>query len=84
MHHTYKTNGTCATDIAFDLDNDVVSNIVFTGGCAGNLLAIQKLADGYTVEQINSILSGIQCGRRQTSCSDQLAKAVLQAYESTH
>ena len=80
MRHSYKTNDTCATDIEFDLDNGIVRNIVFKGGCAGNLLAIQKLVDGFTVEQINEKLSGITCGRRPTSCSDQLAKAVREAF----
>ncbi|MCL2717663.1 MAG: TIGR03905 family TSCPD domain-containing protein [Lachnospiraceae bacterium] len=79
MHYSYKTKNTCATDIEFDLDENIVHNVVFHGGCAGNLKAIPKLIDGYTVEQINNALSGITCGNRPTSCSDQLAKAVLEA-----
>lgn len=81
MHHSYRTKDTCATSIEFDLDNDTVHNVVFTGGCNGNLKAIQKLVDGLTVEQINEKLAGTLCGRRPTSCSDQLAKAVSEAYE---
>ena len=79
MHYTYKTHDTCATDIEFDVENGIVHNVVFTGGCSGNLKAIQKLVDGFTVEQINNTLSGITCGRRPTSCSDQLARAVVEA-----
>lgn len=59
-------------------------NIVFTGGCNGNLKAIPLLVDGWTVEQIEEKCKGILCGRRPTSCVDQLAKAVRKAYETAH
>ena len=84
MHHTYKTKDTCATQIEFDLDNDTVHNVVFTGGCNGNLKAIQKLVDGLTVDQIGQQLGGTLCGLRSTSCTDQLAQAVRKAYDETH
>ena len=54
------------------------------GGCPGNLNAISKLLDGKTVDYIESMLLGNECGRRGTSCADQLAKAVRQAYEETN
>ena len=82
MRYNYKTQYTCSTNISFDLDGDVVSNVQFTGGCNGNLKAISKLVDGMTVEQIESKLLGNTCGRRPTSCADQLAKAVRAAYEA--
>lgn len=68
-------------EIDFDLDGDVVSNIEFIGGCNGNLKAISKLVDGFTVEQIEQKLSGNTCGMKPTSCADQLAKAVRKAYD---
>lgn len=78
MKHTYKTTGTCATQITFDKDeNDVITNVSFTGGCNGNLKAISKLVDGMTSSQIAEKLSGNICGHRSTSCADQLAKAVM-------
>lgn len=83
MQYTYKTNGVCSQTIKFDIDGDVITNVSFTGGCNGNLKAISKLVDGMTVEQINQKLAGNTCGFRQTSCADQLAKAVTQAYEQT-
>ncbi len=67
-------------EIDFDLDGDVVSNIEFIGGCNGNLKAISKLVDGFTVEQIEQKLLGNTCGMKPTSCADQLAKAVRKAY----
>lgn len=80
MRYTYKTKDTCSTQIDFDLDGDIVTNIVFTGGCNGNLKALCKILDGWTVSELEQKLSGITCGRRPTSCSDQLAKAVVKAY----
>lgn len=81
MEHVYKTQMVCSTEIAFDLEGDVVRNIRFTGGCNGNLKALSKVLDGWTVGQIQEKLAGNTCGRRPTSCADQLAKAVLEAYQ---
>ena len=81
MHHDYKTQMTCSQMISYDLDGDVVSNISFLGGCNGNLKAISKLVDGWTVEKIEEYLLGNLCGQRPTSCADQLARAVRKAYE---
>ena len=80
MQHVYKTQFVCSPEIIFDLNDDVVTNIRFTGGCNGNLKAISKLLDGWTVDKIESMLAGNTCGRRPTSCADQLAKAVRAAY----
>lgn len=79
MHYTYKTQNTCSSKIDFDIDNGIVSNIVFTGGCNGNLKAIAKLIDGMSAEAIAEKLRGNSCGGRSTSCADQLAKAVTEA-----
>ncbi|MCR5388535.1 MAG: TIGR03905 family TSCPD domain-containing protein [Lachnospiraceae bacterium] len=76
FHFDYLTENTCSKVISFDLDGEIVKNIHFLSGCDGNLKTIPLLLDGWTVDQIESKLSGIQCGRRGTSCSDQLAKAV--------
>lgn len=83
MEYNYKTKDTCATNIKMDIEGDVVKNIVFTGGCNGNLKTIPILVDGWTVEQIEEKCKGITCGRRPTSCADQLAQAVREAYESS-
>ena len=84
MTHTYKTNGTCSTNIQFDLEDNIVKNISFTNGCNGNLQGISALAEGKTVEEIIEKCSGILCGRKNTSCPDQLARAVKKAYEEEH
>ncbi len=84
MHYTYKTSMVCSTEINFDIDGNVISNIVFTGGCNGNLKAVSKLLEGQTVEYIEEKLLGNTCGRRPTSCADQLARAVRQAYNEAN
>jgi uncharacterized protein (TIGR03905 family) len=70
----------CSRQIDFDIDGNVITNIRFTGGCNGNLKAISKILDGWTVEDIESKLLGNLCGMRETSCADQLARAVRAAY----
>ena len=81
MRHNYKTEQTCASQISFDLDGNIVRNISFTGGCNGNLQAISRLLNGVTVEHIEEKCSNIKCGFRNTSCSGQLAIAARRAYE---
>ena len=82
MHYEYQTQNTCATLIEMDINGGVVTNIRFTGGCNGNLKAIPILVDGMTADDIAAKLTGLTCGRRPTSCGDQLAKAVLAAKEA--
>lgn len=84
MDYSYRTNGVCSVQINFKLDDDVVSDVEFIGGCNGNLKAISKLVNGMTVEQIEGYLKGNTCGYKPTSCADQLAIAVRQAYNKTH
>ncbi len=83
MRYDYQTQMTCSKVISFDLNDNIVTNIVFYGGCNGNLKAIAKLVDGWTVEKIEQYLAGNTCGPRPTSCADQLAKAVRSAYEKS-
>ncbi len=82
MHYEYSTHGTCSKKITFDLENDgTVHNIVFFGGCPGNLLAIPKILEGWKADDIIDRLLNNDCGGRGTSCADQLAKALLSAKE---
>jgi len=81
MKYEYRTSGTCASKIVFDLEGDIVSNVQFMGGCNGNLKAISALVDGMKVDELEKKLRGITCGFKKTSCSDQLAFAVKSAYD---
>lgn len=79
MKHTYKPQGVCSSQVEFELEGNVVRNISFRGGCNGNLKAIAALAEGMTVDQIAERVQGITCGFKKTSCSDQLAHALMDA-----
>ena len=81
MHYKYTCSGTCSQFIEFDINDNIITNIKFWGGCNGNLKAISKLVDGWSVEKIEQYLKGNTCGFRVTSCADQLAKGVREAYE---
>lgn len=81
MKYDYKPKGVCSRGIHFDLEGDIVRNIRFDKGCDGNLKAIAKILDGWSVADIESKCSGNTCERKPTSCADQLAKAVRAAYE---
>ena len=76
MHKTYKTKGTCSTQIDFDVKDNKIYNLVFTNGCNGNTKGIAALVEGQDVEEVKKCLKGIKCGFRDTSCPDQLAKAL--------
>ena len=81
MEYTFETENTCSKVIRFKLNGNVVTDVEFLGGgCPGNLQALPKLVEGMTVEEIEKRIGGIKCGMRQTSCADQLARAVRKAY----
>ncbi|MCR5034251.1 MAG: TIGR03905 family TSCPD domain-containing protein [Clostridia bacterium] len=79
MKYEYYPKGICPVKIEFDMDGDAVKNIVFTGGCNGNLKAISKIVDGWTADEIHNAFAGNTCGFKSTSCADQLAIAVAKA-----
>ena len=81
----YKTKGTCAVGIDFEIEDKdgvkTVKNVVFSGGCNGNTKGIAKLVEGMPVDEVIKRLEGTTCGFKPTSCPDQLAKALKQATE---
>ena len=83
MNYEFTPMGICPNKIRFDINGDKITNISFNGGCNGNLKAISKLVDGMTVAEIESKLKGNTCGNKNTSCANQLAIAVREAYEQT-
>ncbi len=84
MHFTYKTKLTCSYLIEFDINDNIISNIVFSGGCHGNLKAIGILLEGQTCDYVIKKLKGNTCRNRGTSCADQLAIAVESAINSMY
>ncbi|MCX5773020.1 MAG: TIGR03905 family TSCPD domain-containing protein [Fusobacteria bacterium] len=72
----YKTKEVCATEIKFDIVDDKLINVNFTGGCNGNLKAIAVLVEGMPINEVIQKLKGNSCGPRSTSCTDQLVLAI--------
>ena len=82
MDYSYKTRNVCPMAITFHIEGNIVTDIKFAGGCDGNTKAVAKLVNGWTVEKIEEYLLGNDCRGRGTSCADQLARAVREAYEA--
>lgn len=76
MTYTYKPKRVCSVLIKFDLNDGILSNVSFTGGCDGNLKAVSRLVDGMEASRVIEILRGNNCRGRGTSCADQLAQAI--------
>lgn len=72
----YKTKGVCSREISFDVENNILHNVHFTGGCNGNTQGISKLTEGMDIHDVINRLEGINCNGRGTSCPDQLSKAL--------
>jgi len=83
MTYTYQTIGTCSTQIDLELEEGIIQSVAFTGGCNGNLKGICKLVQGKNAQEVIGLLEGTTCGKKPTSCPDQLAKALRQALEAS-
>ena len=79
MEHSIKMRGTCATEVKFTIEDGKMRDVRFQGGCDGNLKAVVRLVEGRPADEVAAVLSGIRCGRKSTSCPDQLAKAIERA-----
>ncbi len=77
----YKTSGTCSKMIDFEMVGDTIQSVAFTGGCNGNLQGISSLVQGMNINDAIAKLKGIRCGFKDTSCPDQLARA-LEEYKA--
>ena len=77
MQYSYKTVGTCSTEINFEIEGDTVKSVSYIGGCNGNLQGVSRLVSGMKIDDVIDKLSGIRCGFKNTSCPDQLATALM-------
>lgn len=75
----YETKGVCATHINFEIVDGNVHNVVFEGGCDGNLHGIARLVEGMPAEKVIELLEGTPCKKHESSCPEQLAQALKQA-----
>lgn len=76
MYQEFKTSGVCARQINFEVENGIVKDVKFIGGCDGNAGGISMLVKGMKVEDVIEKLKGIKCGHKSTSCPAQLAEAL--------
>ncbi len=81
MKFEYIPKGVCSSKMEFDIENDTVLSLKISDGCPGNLMGLSQMVRGMNVDEIISRLDGIHCGRKKTSCPDQLAQA-LKAYKA--
>ena len=81
MEFSYKTKGVCSRAIHIVEENDIVKSVKFDGGCSGNTQGAAARAAGMGIDEVIGRLSGIKCGFKNTSCPDQLAKA-LEEYKN--
>ena len=79
MHYTLYPKGVCSTQIDLDVTDGKIHNLSYTGGCNGNLKALGAMCEGASAEEVIRRLSGITCGYKATSCSDQLARLLQEA-----
>ena len=82
MKFSYKTKGVCSNTIQFEIENNILTNVSYQGGCHGNLQGIARASEGQTVQRICEMFKGIRCGYKPTSCPDQLSVAVSAALKA--
>lgn len=83
MTHQYRTRGTCSREITFELEDGLVRNVRFLGGCNGNTQGVAKLVEGMPADEVIKRLKGLDCNGRGTSCPDQLAQAIAAAMQES-
>ena len=81
--YTYQTRGTCSREIEVELEGKTIRRVSFTGGCLGNLEGISKLVEGMDIDHVIGRFAGMRCGNKPTSCPDQLAVALREAYAAS-
>ena len=82
MEYIYKPEGVCSTEMIFEIENDIIKNLKVIHGCNGNLKGIAELIKGMHIDDVIAKLKGIECGYRDTSCPDQIARA-LEEYKNS-
>ena len=81
MKYNYKPQGVCSRNLTFDIEDGIVKNVRFEGGCHGNLQGIARLVEGKEIDEVEALLAGVRC-KGNTSCPDQLSKAIAE-YKAT-
>lgn len=74
--YIYKPKGVCAQEMRFVMDHDMIQDVTIVGGCAGNLLGISRMLKDKKISEVLDAFQGVRCGRKPTSCPDQIAEAL--------
>ncbi|MDR2653933.1 MAG: TIGR03905 family TSCPD domain-containing protein [Mycoplasmataceae bacterium] len=82
MKYSYKPQGVCSREFIFEIEGDKVLSFQSIGGCPGNLLGIASLLKGMNIDEIIAKFTNVKCGTKETSCPDQIAKALKSYKES--
>ena len=83
-YYEYDPIGVCSKKMKFEIENDIVKNIEIIGGCPGNSQGVIALCKNQKIDDIIAKLKGIKCGFKNTSCPDQLARALEQYKKETN
>ena len=76
MEYRYRPQGVCSSEMIIEVDGDIIKKVKIVNGCAGNTAGVSRLAEGRKIDEVISLLKGIPCGSKGTSCPDQFAKAL--------
>lgn len=76
--YEYMPNGVCSKNMKFKIENNIIKDFEVIGGCNGNLQGIKQLIIGRNIDEIISLLEGIKCGFKKSSCPDQIAKGLIE------
>ena len=79
MEYRYTPSGVCSSQMIIEIEGDIIKKVKIIGGCAGNTVGVSRLVEGMKVDEAIKRLKGIPCGFRNTSCPDQLARALEEA-----
>lgn len=77
----YRPQGVCSKEMRFEMEGDVIRRVVIVGGCPGNLLGISRIMENKRISEVVEAFQGVRCGGKNTSCPDQISKALL-AYQN--
>ncbi len=81
MNYVYYPKGVCSSKFEFEIEDDIVKDMKITDGCPGNTMGLSVLIKGQNINDVITKIEGIRCGRKPTSCPDQVAQA-LKAYRN--
>lgn len=76
MEFRFTPQGVCSLEMIFKIEDNIIKSLKIVGGCPGNTFGVSKLVEGKNVDEVISMLEGIPCGMKGTSCPDQIAKAL--------